>query len=155
MKSKRIENPCRPGTAAHAVIAVLLRAGGKPVTAGEIGKRGGLSADKAKRVLQTLQNPFHNAAIAKAGLAIKRSGDGGFSIASCRPNPTAHRPEAKKKAGKKSPKRRSDKKPARKRVSPNRRAKRTPATKIETAPVAPTVGIVATAASAADAHMGA
>ena len=155
MKSKRIENPCRPGTAAHAVVAVLLRAGGKTVAVGEIGKRGKMGGDKARHVIQTLQNPFHNAAIAKAGLAIKRSGDGGFSIASCKPNPKAHRPEAKKKAGKKPPKRRSDKKQARKRVSTNRRAKRTPATKIETAPVAPTVGIVATAASAADAHMGA
>ena len=98
MGRKLNANPCREGSVAHAIVSVLLRAQGKAVAGGEIAKRTRLKEERVRQVLNALLNPFHNAAIAKAGLAIKRSDDGGFSIAKCKPNPKAHRPEPKKRA---------------------------------------------------------
>src|SRR5471032_2641702 len=89
------ENPCKPGSAARRIVGVLLSSRKRSLAAKEIALRSKVSTQKVKQVVSALLNPFHNASIAKAGLAIKRAEDGGFFVAACRPKPNARRPEPK------------------------------------------------------------
>jgi hypothetical protein len=90
------ENPCLPGTAAHRVVNVLMQSRKRSLLPTEIAFRSKIATEKVVRVVSALLNPYHNAAIAKAGLAVKRTHDGGFSVEACRPKPNARRPQPKR-----------------------------------------------------------
>ena len=89
------ENPCQPGSAAHRIVGVLMSSRKRALLATEIAFRAKINTRKVVQVLSALLNPFHNACIAKAGLAVKRDSDGGFFVEACRPKPKAHRPAPK------------------------------------------------------------
>ena len=89
------ENPCQPGSIARRIVNVLLSSRKRSLAAAEIALRSKVNTQKVERVVAALRNPFHNAAIAKAGLAVKRAEDGGFFVAACRPKPNARRPQPK------------------------------------------------------------
>ena len=89
------ENPCQSGSAAHRIIGVLLSSRKRSLAATEIALRSKVNTQKVKQVVAALLNPFHNAAIAKAGLEVKRAEDGGYYVAACRLKPYARRPEPK------------------------------------------------------------
>ena len=90
------ENPCQPGSIARRIVNVLLTSRKRSLAATEIALRSKVNTQKVKQVVSALLNPFHNAAIAKAGLAVKRADDGRFFLAACRPKPHARRPESKR-----------------------------------------------------------
>lgn len=117
MSASKVENPCRPGTAAFATVGVLIRSKGKRLEAKEITRRSRLALAQSNQVLNALTNPFHNSALRRAGIAVERN-DGTFSLERCKPVPDAHRPEPKKKAKrvKTKAKAKPQKKPARKAV---------------------------------------
>ena len=96
MKTNRVENPCQPGSAAHRVVNVLLCSRKRSLLATEIAFRAKINTEKVEQVVSALLNPFHNASIARAGLAVKRSEDGGFFVQPCRPKPNARRPQPKR-----------------------------------------------------------
>lgn len=95
MKANRLENPCQPGSAAHRIVGVLLSSRKRSLLATEIALRAKINTAKVRQVVSALLNPFHNASIAKAGLAVKRAEGGGFCVAACRPKPNARRPAPK------------------------------------------------------------
>ncbi len=95
MRKNRLENPCQPGSAAHRIVNVLLSSRKRRLLASEIALRSKINTDKVRQVVSALLNPFHNARIAKAGLAIERAKDGGFFVRACRAKPNAHRPAPK------------------------------------------------------------
>src|SRR6185295_1400052 len=96
-KTMRInrENPCQPGSAAHRIVGVLLSSRKRRLLASEIALRSKINTAKVRQVVSALLNPFHNASIAKAGLAVERAEDGGFFVKACRPKPKARRPAPK------------------------------------------------------------
>ncbi len=95
MKKNRLENPCQLGSAARRIVSVLLSSRKRSLAPTEIALRSKINTQKVKQVVSALLNPFHNACIAKAGLVVKRTGDGGFFVAACRPKPNARRPQPK------------------------------------------------------------
>jgi len=136
--SSKLENPCRPGTAAFAAVAVLMRSKGKRIDAKEIAKRSRLKLEQSNQVLNALTNPFHNSALRRAGFALKRD-NGTFSLGRCEPEPNAHRPKPKKKA-----KRVKSKAKPRKRPIRATRKLRVPSPTPVTAPPSPAAPPVAT-----------
>ena len=89
------ENPCKRGSAARKIVGVLMNSRKRSLAATEIAFRAKINTRKVVQVVSALLNPFHNASIAKAGLAVKRAEDGGFFVEACRPKPKAHRPAPK------------------------------------------------------------
>lgn len=89
------ENPCKPGSAAFKIVGVLLSSRKRALLATEIAFRAKINTRKVVQVVSALLNPYHNASVAKAGLAVKRADDGGFFVEACRPKPKAHRPPPK------------------------------------------------------------
>lgn len=90
------ENPCQPGSIARRIVGVLLNSRKRSLAASEIALRSKINTQKVKQIVSALLNPFHNACIAKAGLAVKRAEGGGFFVTACRPKPNARRPEPKR-----------------------------------------------------------
>ena len=90
------ENPCLPGTAAYRIVNVLMKSRKRCLLPTEIAFRSKIATEKVVRVVSALRNQFHNAAIAKVGLAVKRTDEGGFAVMECRPKPYARRPEPKR-----------------------------------------------------------
>ena len=97
------ENPCQPGSAARKIVGVLLNTRKRSLAPTEIAYRSKIAIQTVKQVVAALLNPYHNAAIAKAGLAVERTVDGRFCIKACRPKPDAHRPPAKRTAQETAP----------------------------------------------------
>src|ERR1035437_1501080 len=95
MKTNRLENPCRPGSAARRIVDVLLNSRKRSLAATEIAFRAKITTQTVKQVVAALRNEHHNAVIAKTGLAVHRAFDGGFFLAACKPNPSARRPQPK------------------------------------------------------------
>jgi hypothetical protein len=89
-------NPCQFGSIARRIVNVLLNSRKRSLAPTEIAFRAKIATQKVEQVVSALRNPFHNACIAKAGLAVERTADGGFCIKACRPKPDAHRPPAKR-----------------------------------------------------------
>jgi len=90
------ENPCLPGTAAHRIVNVLMKSRKRSLLPTEIAFRAKIATEKVVRVVSALLNPYHNTSIAKVGLAVKRTVDGGFNVEACRPKPNARRPQPKR-----------------------------------------------------------
>jgi len=103
MKANRPENPCQPGSAACRIINVLLKSRKQSVVATEIALKTKIKTERVNQVVSAMRNKFHNAALAKAGLAVKRLDDGGFRVEACRPKPHARRPAPKATAEANSP----------------------------------------------------
>ena len=93
------DNPCQPGSIARRIVNVLLSSRKRSLAPAEIALRSKVNTQKVEQVVAALRNPFHNACIAKAGLAVKRAEDGGFFVAACRPKPNARRPQPKPLVG--------------------------------------------------------
>jgi hypothetical protein len=98
MKTNRLENPCRPGSAARRIVDVLLSSRKRSLAATEIAFRAKIATPTVKQVVAALRNEYHNARIAKTGLSVHRAFDGGFFLAACKPNPSARRPQSKQVA---------------------------------------------------------
>ena len=92
------ENPCKPGSAARKIVGVLMNSRKRSLAATEIAFRAKINTRKVVQVVSALLNPYHNASIAKAGLAVKRTHDGGITVEAIRPRPKAHRPPPKQAA---------------------------------------------------------
>ena len=81
----------RRGSASAKIYAVLARAS-KALPAAEIAKRAKVSEKQARTLLAAYMNPYHNAPLRRAGLAIT-SHDGAFKLVNAKPVPNAKRPE--------------------------------------------------------------
>ena len=81
----------RRGSASAKIYAVLSRTS-KPLRAAEIAKLAKVSEKQARTLLAAYMNPYHNAPLRRAGLAIT-SHDGKFKLESAKPVPNAKRPE--------------------------------------------------------------
>ena len=81
----------RRGSASAKIYSVLAR-GSKALPAAEIAKRAKVSEKQARTLLAAYMNPYHNAPLRRAGLAIT-SHDGAFRLVNAKPVPNAKRPE--------------------------------------------------------------
>jgi len=95
MRIKR-HNPCQFGSAAYRIVNVLLSSKKRSLALTEIAFRSKVCTPKVEQVVSALRNPYHNACIARTGLTIHRSVDGGIFVAMSKPNPQARRPLPKK-----------------------------------------------------------
>lgn len=129
MSKKLPENPFRDGSASHKLYTVLGKAE-KPLTMAEISKRAKVPFEKAQTLVRAYQNPFHNAPLRRAGIAIA-NGKEGFALATCKAQPNAKRPERGEGKGKKPAK---GKKVAARRKRP-KATKPSPKSKLEPVPV--------------------
>ena len=100
MNTKRIENPCRPGSIAHRIVKVLMSSRKRNLALTEIAFKTKINTPKVERVVSALRNPYHNSRLAKMGLTIHRSIDGGFFVTLGKPNPHARRPLPKQDSAK-------------------------------------------------------
>ena len=109
----------REGTASHAIYIALAKAG-KPLLMAEISKRAKVSFQKTETLVRAYMNPFHNAPMRRAGIAIV-SGKEGYKLETCKSEPKAIRPprgeSTKTKAKSKSKKAPPKTSPAKARVS--------------------------------------
>lgn len=112
MSNKFVEKSpfTREGTASRAIYVALAKSD-KPLTMAEISKRSKVLFKKTETLVRAYMNPFHNAPMRRAGIAIVQDKDG-FKLTTCKAEPKAHRPERgnAKRKNKVSPKPKAAKK---------------------------------------------
>ena len=106
----------RRGSASAKIYAVLAKSS-KPLPTEAVAKLAKMSAKQARTLLAAYMNPYHNAPLRRAGLAIT-SHDGAFKLVNAKPVPNAKRPargapSKAKKASKpgNAPKKKTSRKP--------------------------------------------